>query len=618
MILLALALVACQTPAEPQDPGPTEAASAAPAVAPFALDPVEDPDLSELSEQAIDAAPSWLRRDLELAFRRLNDDTREELAALIVDLDDPWSTDELAFSIAHLSPEALEDEDFDPQLLVENVAWIPQVDAELAYVELVDSGTPGVDEDYQTTVRYTVDVDGVLQTVELDPELYYWYIVHPRIEDERPLYIDAWEACSRRGLECPTTAEEGAFWRGYLWQGAAADCPEGEWCPVLEDAMAEATYLWSTTGGGVGAVGAIASFMLDSDETLGRWLNFGAGSERSIQPNRIYGLGAGNCGEWADMTTALSRVALIPNYNVVPSSWDHTWNAFYDPQSERWVRWEPVNWWFDHAYGAPYANHATRGDARVLMVTEDDTDSWFTLQVVVSDEAGQPVDGAVVSVYSPYEDTYWWYAGEAHTDETGTASFTLTAGADFAYRVDSPIGSYPSRSNQIDYAASGVAAGETTAIAATVDGTLEAPTSRVTADPDAEPNATLRISGSVDEGRLIGESVAYSPDTFTVEAAAPAVRWFLTDEQGYEAWLDGMETAVLAEGLLGEEATAELDTRKGRVLVVVNEDTLSTAALGSYSFELEAIGAGPEAMGWSEGLVLPPGDHRAVVISGGD
>ncbi len=614
MHLLAL-LLACDPSTPGKDPITTPEDTGTPA-APVTLSvtPLDDGALDTLAEDALAAAPAWVRADLELAFRRVSAERQAELAALIVDLDDPWLTDELAFTIAHLSPETLDDEDFDPQLLLDNVEWIRDVDPALAYVELVDAGEPGVDEDYSTTARYQVEVGGVLETVDLPTEHYYWYIVHPRIEDEHPLYIDAWTRCRSRSLECPTSSEEGAFWRSFLWEGAATDCPEGEFCPVLSDAMGEATYLWSDAGGGVGAVGAIASFMLSSDETLGRWFNFGAGSERSIQPNRIYGLGAGNCGEWGDMTTALSRTALIPNYNVVPSSWDHTWSAFYDPHSARWVRWEPVNWWFDHDYGAPYANHTTRGDGRVLMVTEDDTDSWFTMQVVVTDESGAPVDGAMVSIWTPY-DTYWWYAGEQSTDSTGTASFTLTAGQEFAYRVDSAIGGYPEDESTITYGSSGVEAGATDVIEATVAGTLPSPTARTLGEGTVTPTMQLTLSGEVSEGRVLVESLAYSPDSFTVEDAAPTLRWFLVDEAAYDGWLAGEPTTVLSEGALG--GTASVGLTAGQVLVLVNEDTLNTAALGELSAEVLALDAdaqpveGADALRWTETLVLLPGEHRA-------
>lgn len=580
---------------------------------PVSLLRLDGAELSTLSQQALALAPTWIQPDLELAFRRVDADVREGLAGLIVDLDEPHLTDELAFSIAHLSPEVLADEEFDPAILVENVQMIYAVDGSLAYADLIESGEPGENADYSTTVRYQMDVAGLTETFDLPAEIYYWYVVHPRIEDEHPLYIAAWETCGERDLECATTADLGDFWRTWLWEDAAETCPEGEFCPTLASSITEATTLWSTDGGGVGAVGEIAGFMLSSDETLGRWLNFGAGSERSIQPNRIYGLGAGNCGEWSDMTTALSRLALIPNQNIAPSSWDHTWNRFYDPSSGTWVNWEPVNWWFDHDYGAPYANHGTRGDGAIFMVTADDTDNWFTMEVVVSDEAGLPVDGATVSVYSPYGSSWWW-GGEQLTDSTGTARFELTAEQSFAFRVDSEAGDYPDRTSIVE-GSTGIVAGETDSFTVTINGSMDAPVVRTATEADAATNATLSITGSDLEGRIIGDSHVYGDDTYTIEDIAPPVRWFVTTSEGYEGWKEGAETLMFAEGLLGDLASVDLDVSAGRVLVIVNEDALSTAALGSLAVDLTASNGSAES--WSGPLVLPPGDSRAFELSGG-
>lgn len=613
MPLSLLFLVACnldgpEKPELPRDIDPDRVDAE-----PVTLARLDGAELSDPCQAALALAPAWIQPDLELAFRRLEADVREDYAALLTNLDDPWLADELAFTIAHTSTEVLADEEFDPALLLENVEMLPVADASLAYVEIVDSGEPGVDADYSTTLRYSFDVAGTTETVELPAEIYYWYVVHPRIEDERPLYIDAWDDCNQRDLECATTSDVGAFWRPFLWDGATETCPEGEYCPVLSEAMAEATTLWSTDGGGVGAVGEIASFMLQSDETLGRWFNFGAGSERSIQPNRIYGLGAGNCGEWADMTTALSRLALIPSQNSVPSSWDHTWNRFYDPYTERWVNWEPVNWWFDHAYGAPYANHVTRGDGAIVMVTADDTESWFTMEVVVTDQGGLPVDGAVVSVYSPWDDSWWW-AGEQVTDQTGTARFELTAGQEFAFRVDSEAGDYPSSRRTVASGPSGAEAGALESFAVTTEGSLPTPTPRAAVEV-GETNATLSLSAEGLEGRVIGVSEVYDEDSYTIEDAAPPVRWFVTDADGYEAWQAGEETPSYAEGLLGVDTGAALDVSEGRVLVVVNEDALNTAALGTISVDL--TGDNETSATWSDTLVLAPGDHRAFELGGG-
>jgi hypothetical protein len=123
--------------------------------------------LTELASEAVVLAPRWLQNDLSLNFIKLNETTQDVLGALIVDLDSPWIIDEVAFTVAHLSPELLEHEDFYPQILVENAEMIYEQDLELAYVELIDEGEPGVDEDYWTMARYRIENEAG-ETIEQD------------------------------------------------------------------------------------------------------------------------------------------------------------------------------------------------------------------------------------------------------------------------------------------------------------------------------------------------------------------------------------------------------------------------------------------------------------------
>ena len=74
------------------------------------------------------------------------------------------------------------------------------------------------------------------------------------------------------------------FWREFLWEAARDTCPVEGFCPTLDETLPNATFLWD--GGGEGAIGDIARFMLSRDEDGTRWLRFGAEGERSIQPTR--------------------------------------------------------------------------------------------------------------------------------------------------------------------------------------------------------------------------------------------------------------------------------------------------------------------------------------------
>jgi hypothetical protein len=296
-------------------------------------------EITALAQEATDLVPDWLRVKLALRLASLSTINQDDLAQLIVDLDDPYQIDEVAFTIANLSPELLEYSAFYPQLITENAQLVYDRDEDLNYVELVEVGEPG-DADYYTTARYQI-VDEKGETVErtIDRDIYYWYLVHPRMEDEYPLYIDPWEACA--GGECASNPEDGSLWRAFLWDGAGEECPEGRECPLLSDYVTQEDVLWKSKANDRadnGAIGAIINWQKDA-------MNFGAGDERPVQPNRIYAVGCGNCGEWADMATAAARTALIPSHNVGAYANDHTWNEFWD---DGWKQWEPVNTYVLH------------------------------------------------------------------------------------------------------------------------------------------------------------------------------------------------------------------------------------------------------------------------------
>ena len=143
------------------------------------------------------------------------------------------------------------------------------------------------------------------------------------MEDELPFYVDAWASCG--GSECAATPETGTLWRDFLWKDAVDNCPTDRDCPVVKDYVAEQTVLWKSKAmnrNDNGAIGEIINWQKAA-------ITFGAGDERPIQPNRIYAVGCGNCGEWADMATAAARSALIPSTNVGARANDHRQAGHY-------------------------------------------------------------------------------------------------------------------------------------------------------------------------------------------------------------------------------------------------------------------------------------------------
>ena len=578
----------------------------------------ETAPLTDLSLEAIGIAPAWLRHDLGLSLRLQDADRADELAALLVDIEDPRLIDEVAFTIAHISPQVLASPGFFPQLLVENAQGVYDRDPELDYVELIDEGDPEVDDDFWTTAVYRFSSKGVEQEREVDREIYYWFVVHPKLEDENPWYVDAWDPCSADGLECAATPDDGWHWRDFLWDKADDTCPEEGLCPVLADWMPGIDLVWDgmPNGGATGALYEIVSFMHHSPADDYRWLVFGAYGERSIQPNRIYGLGRGNCGEWADMTSALARTALIPNVNSTPASWDHTWNAFFNGST--WVEWEPVNWWIDHAYNAPFSNYATRGDGFVMLQTEDYTDDTFTMEVEVYDSAEAPVAGASVAVYTPWEynDTlYWTYAGEAPTDADGVARFPLVAMQEYAVRVETPVGSWPEEENKITYASQSVEAGQIDVQAYNLAVPLPDPPAVTEVGFDGETDATLVVELADASARISAVSQRYGT-TYTVEGAAPDLDAFLVDADNLVALEAGEEFEA---AWAGNAVDAEIPfvTSEPWYLVIANDHEIATAALGEIGLEVLPEG-GIEFTGDSAlevSFEIPPLGHAVFSVS---
>ena len=603
--VLLLALCACET--DPADDDDT--ADVDPIV--VNVTPLEDDrPLTELALEAVDLAPDWLAQDLALALRWHDSTLQDELAALLVDEDEPWLIDEIAFGIAHVSPEVVADEAFHPELLTLNAELIYAHDAELDYVELVEDGESGVG-DWTTTTRYQVAVGGVIEERTIDPEIYYWYVVHPRIEDEHPWYVDGFDSCNASSLECAADPDTGWFWRDFLWSAAEEGC-DLDWCPVLRDYLPDATVLWDEEDPSTedGAIASIMSFMLMSDETHGRWLDFGAGYERSIQPNRIYGLGRGNCGEWADMTTALSRTGLIANLNTTPASWDHTWNAFFAPGSENWtsewIPWEPVNWWLVHHYGSNYATYTTRGDTHAWYQTADYTDT-FDMQIVVSDADGAPVDGALISIWTPYDDEYWWFAGETTTDASGSVTIPLGAELDYAMQVGAPQGWYPNQ-DQITYASQGVAAGETDVIEVTLEGTVPLPS---WTEVPSEGDATVTVTTILDGARIQRASWRHD-ESYSLEVPLPDVDAFLVDADNLDAIR--AEEPFEAASLPGASGELILPAEGTWYLVLPNTGVNALALLGELAVSVTAE-PGSDPVEASLPFELMAGDVAAVEIA---
>ena len=184
------------------------------AVTPYYDNPPQG--LSETQQQAVLAAPTWLQLPLLDRFLGLGEDDAEVFAELILNPEEQRYTDELAFLVAMMGEYDLKGDNID-LLLEQIVRLIYETDQLVQYARVVDDGVPG-DGDYWTTVEYDVLVDGKLETFTLPPEVYYDYIVHPKLDQEQVRFIEPHTGYTR------DPDDGGVFWRSYfLYDAPGAD-----------------------------------------------------------------------------------------------------------------------------------------------------------------------------------------------------------------------------------------------------------------------------------------------------------------------------------------------------------------------------------------------------------
>lgn len=426
-------------------------------------DPFED--LTDDAKQAVELAPSWLRYDLIDNLRKLTSQLQDEYSGLIINPDDERYRDEFAFLIAHTATGDLVSSSWTPELLIENVATAYKNDEYLAYVEILDITEK--DGDYYSTVEYAMP-DG--SSLELPREFYYWFIIHQRIEDETPTYINPESGSA-------DDPPDGVFWRSYYFTHADEDCrrlpgcenynPDDPpyVCPVLKDMLQNALYMWeghtiynetefNDNVEGTGALEIVTQWIMQV-------MHWGAYSSRPIQPVRIYHVHCGRCGEHADISNAAARTALLPAINVSALSNDHVWNEFFDNDfyefGTLWHEWEPVNCFINNftsydrdpdegGWWPAFALFSTRGDGYTYNRTPDYSKT-ATIKVTVTDSQGKPVDGALVVLYGlrfGYMPVFAQLTDrngfvEAKVGEGGYADYPIK----FYLRVKSELGDYP-------------------------------------------------------------------------------------------------------------------------------------------------------------------------------
>ncbi|HID32450.1 MAG TPA: hypothetical protein EYP24_03625, partial [bacterium (Candidatus Stahlbacteria)] len=335
--------------------------------------------LTSLSQQAVARAPEWLKVELADNLSKLSDSLQDTLSKIIIGCEQKY-LDEICFTTAHLAPQTLANTYFDPELILFNVLVLYANDGVLDYVRIIDFPD-------SSTVSYYVaeSTPSGIDTfeVQLPKEIYYWFIVHPKLHKELPAYIDP-----NTGNPSP----DGYFWRDYLFNHADPGYP------LLRDSVIGVRTLWNSKRNSLdnGALGRATDWIQDVMEFVTY--------PHHDQPVRIYHLHKGTCSVHSYLSAATGRTLLIPTTVTAAYRYNHKWNEFYD---RRWIQWEPVNTWMDYY---PYDHWGGgdnipgcfnwRGDGYIWTMVERYT-PVCTLTVKVEDRNGIAIDGGRTIIDSP-------------------------------------------------------------------------------------------------------------------------------------------------------------------------------------------------------------------------
>ncbi|MBM4399902.1 MAG: T9SS type A sorting domain-containing protein, partial [Candidatus Cloacimonetes bacterium] len=264
-------------------------------------------------------------------------------------------------------------------------------------------------------------------------DIYYWYIVHPKITDEIPAYINpAITENNSSHSNNISPPPDGKFWRSYLYTVQEAAYP------VLRDTLMQCQTAFNRTGTAGDAIRAIQWWINST-------MSFTSNAERPHQPVRIYKKHFGRCGEYADYTSAVSRIALIPCTSILSASTDHTWNEFWE---DGWVQWEPVNGYintplvYENGWGKVFGTvFEIRSDGYLSSVTDRYSEGTASITIVVKDSLNRPIDGARVILGINESGIRVDMIG--FTDNNGVVNFIVGENRHYYARVESSVGIFP-------------------------------------------------------------------------------------------------------------------------------------------------------------------------------
>ena len=188
--------------------------------------------------------PDWLKPALAASLLRLPEDQRARMVYLLANETDSRLLDEIAFVLAHSSPEDLSSEELFPEVLAENARALYSMAENIEYAELIEDEEAG-----QTTVRYHLEVEGQPTDWDLPPEYYYWFVVHPKLDWERFRWANP--KSGNFG-----TKPNGVFWRDYF----ANPTNEPPFSHIVHKSMLEPNELHGVAFEGIQADAALLDF----------------------------------------------------------------------------------------------------------------------------------------------------------------------------------------------------------------------------------------------------------------------------------------------------------------------------------------------------------------------
>ncbi|MCF7792399.1 MAG: T9SS type A sorting domain-containing protein [Candidatus Cloacimonetes bacterium] len=502
---------------------------------------------------ALEKSPKWLRPALQNKFTQLDTDTQNELAAVINNSYDPH-IDEIAFAIAHSSVQFLSSDFCYPELFDYNAMLLFVADLNLDFVQIVDYGTSTTDENYYSTAKYwKIDENGDTVEFEIPKEIYYMYIVHPKITDAISSYVDPEivedNNTHQNNIVAPPV---GRFWRDFLFNQADMNYP------VLRDELSGISVLWDESGGTTDtAINKVTNWINAS-------MSFTSNYERPHQPVRIYRKHFGRCGEYADLTSAAARSALIPCSSVLSYSGDHTWNEFWN---EGWIMWEPVNGYiniplvYENGWGKVFGSvFEIRSDGLLLPVTDRYSEEHATITVYAEDINGNPIDGAKIIL--KITDPGLVYDNFGYTDEDGKYVFIVGEGRSFYARMESSIGDDPVNPDEYSLLIDNTINGEEYEYVFIADG--EMPNIEYTQIPTpADPEQDYQMVFEYDVLKQIihGDFIFDDIDDTEFYAAKDGgvVNFFMTDDLYYQIYTMGGNFETFNEILEMQSGSASFD-----------------------------------------------------------